>query len=688
MDKNSARARIEKLRRELHRHNHLYYVKAQPEITDFEFDLLLNELETLEKKFPEFSDDNSPTKRVGSDISEGFEQHPHEIPMLSLGNTYSREELAAFAERVRKVIDEPVEYVCELKYDGVAISLTYEQGRLVRALTRGDGVTGDDVTSNVRTIRSIPLQLSGNLQTTDNRWGTADGTTAGHVINGYPERFEIRGEVLMPLEGFRRMNEQRRKAGEQLFANPRNATAGTLKMQNSSIVAKRPLDCYLYSFAARESLFTTHFESLNACSDWGFKIPPYSKLVGSLDEVFGFIDHWADNRRELPFEIDGVVVKVNSLEQQEQLGFTAKTPRWAIAYKFKAERARTQLLSVDFQVGRTGAVTPVANLEPVPLAGTTVKRASLHNADQIAMLGLKEEDHVYVEKGGDIIPKIVGVDIGMRKGDPAPVVFISTCPECGTELTRLPGEAAHYCPNAYGCPPQIKERLEHFVSRKAMNINAAEATIELLYNEGLVHNPADLYQLRYEDVIGLDRFAERSSRNLIASIEDSKAVPFPRVLYALGIRYVGETVAKKLAIHFKSIDQLIAATKEELVEVDEIGERIAESVISFFSNEKNVRMTDELMNAGVRFAIPREEQAVSDRLGGKTFVISGKFSGYSRDELKEMVEKNGGRNVSSVSAKTSYILAGENMGPEKLKKAESLGIPVISMDDFMNMVKG
>jgi DNA ligase (NAD+) len=666
MDKTSAKKRIEELRRELHRHNHLYYVKAQPEVTDFEFDLLLQELETLEKKFPEFSDENSPTKRVGSDISEGFEQFPHEIPMLSLGNTYSREELTAFAERVRKVIDEPVEYVCELKYDGVAISLTYEQGRLMRALTRGDGVTGDDVTSNVRTIRSIPLQLSGR---------------------GYPERFEIRGEVLMPLEGFRRMNEQRRQAGEQLFANPRNATAGTLKMQNSSVVAKRPLDCYLYSFAARESLFTSHFESLNACSDWGFKIPPYSKLVGSLDEVFEFIDHWADNRRELPFEIDGVVVKVNSLEQQKQLGFTAKTPRWAIAYKFKAERARTRLVSVDFQVGRTGAVTPVANLEPVQLAGTTVKRASLHNADQIAMLGLKEEDYVYVEKGGDIIPKIVGVDIEMRKGDPEPVKFISDCPECGTALIRLPGEAAHYCPNAYGCPPQIKERLAHFVSRKAMNINAADATMELLYNEGLVNNPADLYRLRYEDVIGLERFADRSSKNLIASIEDSKSVPFPRVLYALGIRYVGETVAKKLAMHFQSFDRLIAATKEELVEVDEIGERIAESVISFFSNEKNVRMTDELMNAGVQFAIPREEQAVSNRLGGKKFVISGKFSGYSRDELKEMVEKNGGKNVGAVSAKTSCILAGENMGPEKLKKAESLGIPVISLDDFMNMVK-
>ncbi|MEX0982919.1 MAG: NAD-dependent DNA ligase LigA [Bacteroidales bacterium] len=670
MDKGSAKDRIDKLRGELHRHNYLYYVKANPEISDFEFDLLLQELETLEKRFPEFADDNSPTKRVGSDISEGFEQHPHEIPMLSLGNTYSRDELTAFTERVRKVIDEPVEYVCELKYDGVAISLTYEQGRLVRALTRGDGVTGDDVTANVRTIRSIPLQLAGN---------------------GYPERFEIRGEVLMPLDGFRRMNEQRGEAGEQLFANPRNATAGTLKMQNSSVVARRPLDCYLYSFAAAGSLFKTHFESLNACSAWGFKIPPYSKLVGSLDELFGFIDHWGEKRGELPFEIDGVVVKVNDLGQQQQLGFTAKTPRWAIAYKFKAERARTRLLGVDFQVGRTGAITPVANLEPVQLAGTTVKRASLHNADQIAMLGLREDDHVYVEKGGDIIPKIVGVDIEKRSGDPTPVKFISKCPECGTGLTRLPGEAAHYCPNAYGCPPQIKERIEHFVSRKAMNINAAEATIELLYNEGLVHTPADLYKLQYEDVIGLDRFAGKSSRNLVASIEDSKSVPFPRVLYALGIKYVGETVAKKLAMHFKSLDALMSATKEELIEVDEIGERIAASVINFFSNEKNVRMTGELMNARLRFSIPREEQVAeeqgaSDRLGGKTFVISGKFSGYSRDELKELVEKNGGKNVGSVSAKTSYILAGENMGPEKRKKAEALGIPVISIDDFTDLL--
>lgn len=671
MNNGSAKGRIEELRGELHRHNYLYYVKAEPEISDFEFDLLLQELETLEKRFPEFADDNSPTRRVGSDISEGFEQYPHEIPMLSLGNTYNRDELTAFAERVRKVVDEPVEYVCELKYDGVAISLTYEQGRLVRALTRGDGVTGDDVTANVRTIRSIPLQLRGN---------------------GYPERFEIRGEVLMPLDGFRRMNEQRGEAGEQLFANPRNATAGTLKMQNSSVVARRPLDCYLYSFAAAGSLFETHFESLNACSAWGFKIPPYSKLVKSPDELFGFIDHWGEKRGELPFEIDGVVVKVNDLEQQQQLGFTAKTPRWAIAYKFKAERVRTRLLGVDFQVGRTGAVTPVANLEPVQLAGTTVKRASLHNSDQIAMLGLREDDHVYVEKGGDIIPKIVGVDIGSRTGDPPPVKFITNCPECGTELTRLPGEAAHYCPNAYGCPPQIKERIEHFVSRKAMNINAAEATIGLLYNEGLVHTPADLYKLRYDDVIGLDRFAEKSSLNLVASIEESKSVPFPRVLYALGIRYVGETVAKKLAMHFKSLDALMSATKEELIAVDEIGERIAASVMSFFSNEKNVQMTGELVNAGLRFAIPREEQVaeeqgVSNRLAGKSFVISGKFSEYSRDKLKEMVEQHGGKNVGSVSAKTAYILAGENMGPEKRKKAEALGIPVISIDDFMDLLK-
>lgn len=665
MDKSSAKERIEQLRRELHRHNHLYYVKAAPEISDFEYDLMLSELEGLEKKYPEFSDVNSPTKRVGSDIVEGFEQYPHEIPMLSLGNTYNREELADFEARIRKIIDGDVEYACELKYDGVAISLTYENGSLVRALTRGDGVVGDDVTTNVRTIKSIPLKLIGN---------------------DYPEKFEIRGEVLMPLEGFRKMNEERSRNGEQVFANPRNATAGTLKMQNSALVAKRPLECYLYAAAMKEQVFKTHFESLNACSAWGFKIPPFIKLVGSLEEVYAYIDHWAGKRAELPFEIDGVVVKVNDLEQQRILGFTAKTPRWAIAYKFKAQQVSTQLKRVDFQVGRTGAVTPVANLAPVKLAGTTVKRASLHNADQVRMLDLREKDEVFVEKGGDIIPKIVGVDKTKRKDDPPEIKFITHCPECGTELVRLPGEAAHYCPNAYGCPPQIKERITHFITRKAMNINAAEATIALLYNEGLIHHPADLYQLKYEDIIGLERFAEKSSRNLIDSIQKSREVPFPRVLYALGIRYVGETVAKKLAQHFRSIARLRDASMEELVEVDEIGERIAGSVINFFEDPKNNQIVEALKQAGVQLEMEEDESSSSDQLKDKSFVISGKFPDYSRDDLKQMVEKNGGKNVSSVSSNTSYILAGENMGPEKQKKAEALGIPIISIQDFLEMI--
>ncbi|MEX0988249.1 MAG: NAD-dependent DNA ligase LigA [Bacteroidales bacterium] len=666
MDKGSAKERIEFLRSELHRHNHLYYIKATPEISDFEFDLLLQELDSLEKKFSEFADDNSPTKRVGSDVTEGFKQYKHETPMLSLGNTYSRDEITDFESRVKKSISEPVAYVCELKYDGVAISLTYENGRLVRAITRGDGVVGDDVTTNVRTIRSIPLQLIGD---------------------DYPARFEIRGEVLMPLDGFRRMNEQRRKQGEQEFANPRNATAGTLKMQNSAIVAGRPLDCYLYSAAIKEQLFRTHFESLHACSNWGFKVPPYSKVVTNLNEVFEFIDHWAEKRKDLPFETDGVVIKVNDLAQQQMLGFTAKTPRWAIAYKFKAQQAATKLVSVDFQVGRTGAVTPVANLEPVLLAGTTVKRASLHNADQIAMLGLKVNDRVFVEKGGDIIPKIVGVDVENRSGDPASVEFIENCPECGTPLIRLPGEAAHYCPNAYGCPPQIKERLTHYISRKAMNINAAEATIELLYNKGLVANPADLYKLTYGDIIGLDRFADKSSRNLVDSINESRSVPFSRVLFALGIRYVGETVAKKLAVNFKSLRLLMNATPDELMDVDEIGERIAGSVTSFFQDKMNRKIVEELESAGLQMEIKEEPGSTTSKLADKNFAISGKFSEYSRDQLKEMVEKNGGRNVSSVSSNTSYILAGENMGPEKLRKAEKLGIPVISTEEFLDMLK-
>lgn len=665
MDRASAGRRIEFLSKELHRHNHLYYVKNDPEISDFEFDLLLQELETLEKMFPELQQANSPTRRVGSDISEGFQQLPHSAPMLSLANTYTREEVFEFEERILKLINEPVSFVCELKFDGVAISISYEKGQLVRALTRGDGVVGDDVTSNIRTIRSIPLTLQGT---------------------GFPDRFEIRGEVFMPREGFLAMNKQRIEKGEQPFANPRNATAGTLKLQNSALVARRPLDCYLYAAAFGERKFDTHFESLEACRNWGFKVPPYNRLAGSLEEVFVFIEKWTEERSQLPFEIDGVVIKVNDIGQQERLGFTAKTPRWAIAYKFKAEQASTRLLSIDFQVGRTGAVTPVANLSPVQLAGTTVKRASLHNADQIELLDLRDGDTVFVEKGGDIIPKIVGVDLKARSGESARVRFLTHCPECGTGLVRNEDEAAHYCPNIYGCPPQIKERIAHFISRKAMNINAADATVDLLYNEGLVRNPADLYRLEFDDIIRLERFAEKSSMNLLASISESKKVPFHRVLFALGIRYVGETVAKKLAMHFRSMASLQNATYEELIEVEEIGERIAESIIGFFKDEINLQIIGELHQAGVQFESMDEKGRTSNRLNGMNFVISGTFTGYSRDQLKEMVEANGGKNVGSVSARTSYILAGENMGPEKLRKAVSLNIPVLSIEQFMEML--
>lgn len=666
MSSNSVKERIDLLRKELHRHNYLYYVKASPEINDFQFDILMQELEELEKRNPEYKDDNSPTCRVGSDISSGFEQIEHKIPMLSLGNTYNEEEIREFDARVRKVITDPVEYVCELKYDGVAISLSYKNGRLARALTRGDGVVGDDVTNNIRTIRSIPLELFGD---------------------DYPSSFEIRGEVLMPVEGFKKMNESRQKEGESAFANPRNATAGTLKMQDPKVVAKRPLECFLYSVALEEDVFTSHFESLHACNKWGFSVPPYSKKANSIEEVLEFIDHWAGLRSELPFEIDGIVIKVNSYQQQDILGFTAKTPRWAIAYKFKAEQAASRLLSVDFQVGRTGAVTPVANLEPVQLAGTTVKRASLHNADQIRLLGLKLNDKVYVEKGGDIIPKIVGVDASARHEGAMDVQFISHCPECNEALVKREEEAAHYCPNATGCPPQIRGRIEHFVSRKAMNINAAEATIKQLFNAGMISNVADLYDLTVYDVIKLDGFKNKSSENLIGSIKDSVAIPFPRVLYALGIRYVGETVAKKLASHFKSIDALIAADMENLLEVDEIGERIAGSLLSYFEQQSSMELIQRLRTAGLQLEMEVSQEAGTELLAGRSFVISGKFTSHSRDELKEMVEQNGGKNVSSVSSKTSYILAGENMGPEKYKKAEALQIPIIGIEEFLEMLK-
>ncbi len=665
MEKTDPRERIEELRKSLHHHNYLYYVKAEPEISDYEYDRLMKELEQLEEQYPEYRDENSPTQRIGSDISQDFDQYAHAIPMLSLGNTYSREEVSEFHNRVKKTLGSSFQYTCELKYDGVAISLTYRNGMLFRALTRGDGEKGDDVTRNIRTIRSIPLRLEGD---------------------GYPAEFEIRGEVVMPKKEFAQLNQSRSEAGDPPFANPRNATAGTLKLQNSSLVAKRPLDCYLYAVATKDPLFSGHYESLKACSDWGFKVPPYINLARNLDQVYRFIDQWNEKREELPVEIDGVVIKVNALNQQHQLGFTAKIPRWAIAYKFKADQAITTLKSVDFQVGRTGAVTPVANLEPVRLAGTVVKRASLHNADQIKLLDVRIGDSVFVEKGGDIIPKIVGVkDSEVHKKRPV-LEFISKCPECGIPLKREEREAAHFCPNTYGCPPQVKGRIVHFISRRAMDINAAEATIDLLYRKKLIKNSADLYKLTYEDIIGLERFADKSTRNLLKSIEESKQVAFPRVLYALGIRYVGETVAKKLAEEFQSMDSLQQASMEELTRVDEIGDRIARSVRAYFEDESNMKMIRDLQQTGVKLKLESSDEGQSQLLKDKNFVISGVFERHTRDELRNLIEKNGGKNTGSISSNTDYLLAGSNMGPSKKEKAGKLGIPLLTEDEFIALI--
>ena len=664
----SVKEQIEALRSELEQHNYNYYVLSAPTISDKEFDEKMNELQDLEAAHPEYYDPNSPTQRVGSDLSKEFEQVQHRYPMLSLGNTYSEEEVRDFYERTERSLNEPFEIVAELKYDGTSISLWYEKGRLVRAVTRGDGSKGDDVTANVKTIRSVPLRLRGN---------------------DYPEEVEIRGEILLPWAEFDRLNKEREEQEEPLFANPRNAASGTLKQQNPAIVAARKLDAYLYYVLGEHLPADTHYGNLEAARRWGLKIPDVIKVCHNLQDIFDYIHYWDTERKNLPVATDGIVLKVNSLRQQKNLGFTAKSPRWAIAYKFQAERAETRLNSVSFQVGRTGAVTPVANLEPVLLAGTVVKRASLHNADIIEGLDLHIGDQVYVEKGGEIIPKIVGVNTEARTmmiGEK--VRFITRCPECKTPLIRPEGEAAHYCPNDSGCPPQIKGRIEHFVTRKAMNINIGPETVEDLFNVGLVKNIADLYDLRITDLLTLERWAEKSARNLMNSLRESKAVPFERVLYALGIRYVGETVAKRLASSFHSIDRLMEASFEQLVDVDEIGDRIAQSVVAYFSDAENRQIVERLRAHGLQMEVSEEVLANrSERLKGLTFVISGTFTQHSRDEYKAMIEQHGGKNTGSVSGKTSYILAGENMGPAKLEKAAKLGVCIIREDEFLKMIE-
>lgn len=659
--------RIDQLRNELHAHNYNYYVLNAPVIRDQEFDRLMRELQDLEAKHPECFDANSPTMRVGSDLNKNFTQVEHKYPMLSLGNTYSESEVADFYERVRKSLNEDFEICCEMKFDGTSISLTYEDGKLVRAVTRGDGVKGDDVTDNVKTIRSIPLVLHGE---------------------GYPKNFEIRGEILMPWTVFEDLNRERELREEPLFANPRNAASGTLKSQNSAVVASRKLDAYLYYLLGDNLPHDGHYENLQEAEKWGFKISHITRKVRTLDEIFEFINHWDVERKNLPVATDGIVLKVNSLRQQRNLGYTAKSPRWAIAYKFQAEQALTKLLKVTYQVGRTGAVTPVANLEPVQLSGTIVKRASLHNADIIASLDLHIGDMVYVEKGGEIIPKITGVDVASRPQNSEKVTFITHCPECGSKLIRYEDEAAHYCTNETACPPQIKGKIEHFISRRAMNIEGlGPETVDQFYQEGMIHNVADLYTLKAEDICKLERMGEKSAENIIQGIEASKQVPYERVLFALGIRFVGETVAKKVAKAFRSIDALATATLDELIHVDEIGEKIAQSILLYFSNEQNRMLVERLRQAGLKLEADEEDlSGHTDRLQGKSIVISGVFALHSRDEYKDLIEKHGGKNVGSISKKTSFILAGDNMGPSKLEKAQKLGIPIIDENEFLSMI--
>ncbi|NOU47039.1 MAG: NAD-dependent DNA ligase LigA [Bacteroidales bacterium] len=684
MTSEEAKKKISDLSEELNRHNYNYYVLDNQVISDYQFDLMLQELIDLEKKFPEFVEANSPSQRVGGAITKSFETVVHKFPMLSLSNSYNESELLEFDERVRKSVGNDVEYICELKFDGVAISLSYENGQLKKAVTRGDGTKGDDVTLNIRTIKSIPLQLSGN----------------------FPDFFEIRGEIYYPHASFNKLNQDRLEEGMQLFANPRNAASGTLKMQNSAEVARRKLDCFLYYLSSDDDITDNHYDSLTLAKSWGFRISTYMVKCHHMNEVFEFIKDWNVDRRSLPFDIDGIVIKVNDFKQQRVLGFTAKSPRWAIAYKFKADEAKTKLVSIDFQVGRTGVVTPVANLESVLLAGTVVKRATLHNADVIQQLGLHHHDTVIVEKGGEIIPKITSVASDLRLPDSEPVEFIQCCPECGTTLIRNEGESAWICPNAYTCPPQIKGKIEHFISRKAMNIESlGEGKVEILFDNKLVSNIADLYDLKYSDLLGLEKvfaiedaenpmiikerkvsFREKTAENIIQSLENSKNVPFNRVLFALGIRFVGETVAKKIVEAYPTLDKLLLAKKEELLEVDEIGDRIADSLLEFFSNQDNISVIQRLKDFGIQFEQESTIKRISATLEGKSIVVSGVFANFSRDQLKEIIEQHGGNNVSSISAKTDFIVAGENMGPAKREKALKLGVPIITEEEFIKRI--
>ncbi|MBE6335653.1 MAG: NAD-dependent DNA ligase LigA [Lentimicrobiaceae bacterium] len=683
-----AKQRIIDLRRIIENHNYNYYILANPSISDYDFDMLLNELIALEKEYPEFITPDSPTQRVGGDITKEFKTVKHRYPMLSLSNSYSVSEIKDFITRIEKSIEGDVDFVCELKYDGVSISLTYEDGLLIRAVTRGDGTQGDDVTTNIKTIKSIPLKLNGN----------------------YPDIFEMRGEIIMPHNSFSTINKEREDLGLQVFANPRNAAAGTIKLQDSKEVAKRKLDsfCYFMMMDEGKMPFKNHYESLIAAKKWGFNISNFMAICKNVDEIEEFINYWDENRKNLPFDIDGIVIKVNNFEQRDLLGFTAKSPRWAIAYKFKAEEAYTKLISVDFQVGRHGTITPVANLEPVQLAGTTVKRATLHNSDFIDQLDLHYNDIVCVEKGGEIIPKIVSVDRSKREKTSKKVVFIDKCPECGSKLIKAEGETAWYCPNNQGCPPQIKGRIEHFIGRKAMNIESlGEGKIEVLFDNRLIRNYSDLYDLTYDKLFGLEKiitnesvdnissentirkisFKEKTAKNIIEAIEKSKSVPFSRVLFALGIKYVGETTAKLIANSMESIDNVIAATTEELMEIDEVGEKIAISIKDFFSNEENIHIINKLRSIGLQFDQCKRQKGENQILLGKNIVVSGVFSSMSRDEIKQLIEDLGGKNVSSISSKTSFVLAGEKMGPEKRKKAEALNIEILTEADFLEMIK-